>query len=328
MPRGTRRASQPIMRSSQQVIICVLLVLVCAWCAFHFREDWQQLSLSSKNHVVLSIALAAALSLANYAIRTLRWSFYLSRLGHRLTLRSAAITYVAGFAFAISPGKLGELARARYYTQAGTPVRDLAAMVLVERVMDVATMLILATLALYLFPDYARPIAVVAIVAAAGVAAMILVPWQALTARAQAPTKVSRSLRLLHSVSGAMSSARSLLNWHSVMIGLALGIVGWACEGVGLYFLSTMSLQSDLSVAAATGIYAVATIAGAATLLPGGLIGTEAAMAALLVSSGIPAGDALVITLLSRFTTLWFAVAIGWAAVFFLELRIRRTACT
>src|SRR5689334_10353818 len=109
MPCGTRRASLPAMRSSRQVLICVLLVLVCVWCAFHFRDDWQQLSLSSKNHVALSISLAAVLSLANYAIRALRWSFYLSRLGHRLTLRAAAITYVAGFAFAISPGKLGEL---------------------------------------------------------------------------------------------------------------------------------------------------------------------------------------------------------------------------
>ena len=52
-------------------------------------------------------------------------------------------------------------------------------------------------------------------------------------------------------------------------------------------------------------------------------------MTALLAATGIPAPDALAITLISRLTTLWLAVAIGWLAVLFLELRLRRApACT
>jgi uncharacterized protein (TIRG00374 family) len=317
------------MRSYRQLSVLTLLVIVVIWCAFHFESDWQQMSLASMNNAGRAITLAAALALVNYALRALRWSFYLSRLGHRLTLRSAAVTYVAGFAFTISPGKLGELARGRYYSQQGTPLRDLAGITLVERVMDVAAMLILAALVMFLFPAYTTALAVIAIMAVDAMASLIVVPWKTLGVRAESTKCLSRVLTPLRAVIGAINTARSLLVWHVVLIGLLLGVIAWGCEGAGLYVLSTMSADAHLSLQSATGIYAVATLAGAATFLPGGLVGTEAAMAALLVSSGIPPGDSLVITLLSRFTTLWFGVALGWIAVFFLELRLRRaTACT
>jgi uncharacterized protein (TIRG00374 family) len=81
-------------------------------------------------------------------------------------------------------------------------------------------------------------------------------------------------------------------------------------------------------VAAAVGIYAVSSVAGAATFVPGGLGGTEAVMTALLSTTGMPTPHALAITLLCRLTTLWLAVALGWIAVGFLELHARRhNAC-
>jgi glycosyltransferase 2 family protein len=314
------------MRILQQIGLFALLLLVGAWCAFHFRSDWQQISLSS--NAAGAIVLATTLSLVNYALRASRWSLYLSRLGHTVGFRFAAITYIAGFAFAISPGKLGELARARYYVSRGTPFRDLAAIALMERVLDVVAMLVLATLALSLLQSHVLALAAIAVIAAFAVASIILVPWTRIRFPAEGKTRVSRfAFSALQGVIGAMSAARSLLTWPSILVGLLLGLAAWGCEGIGLYVLSTLSTEANIALVSAVGIYAVATIAGAATFLPGGLVGTEAVMTALLVSSGLPTADALMITLICRFVTLWLAVALGWIAVFFLELR-RTPACT
>jgi uncharacterized protein (TIRG00374 family) len=289
------------------------------------------LSVAVDSHTAWVVALAATLAIVNYALRALRWSMYLARLGHQAPFGFAATTYIAGFAFAISPGKLGELARARYYVERGTPFRDLAAIALMERVMDVIAMLALASLALSLVRAQAVALGVLAALVAGVLMLLAFIPRTRVRERAGHGSRISNYFfSALQSVTGALRAARVLLSGPCVLMGLLIGIVAWGCEGIGLYVLAGLSTHANAVLpAAAVGIYAVATVAGAATFIPGGLGGTETVMTALLAATGIPAPDALAITLISRLTTLWLAVAIGWLAVLFLEVRLRRApACT
>jgi uncharacterized membrane protein YbhN (UPF0104 family) len=105
---------------------------------------------------------------------------------------------------------------------------------------------------------------------------------------------------------------------------MSLGLLAWGLEAVGLYVLSLMFPTAHLGLAAAVGIYAIAVLAGAAAMLPGGLGGTEAVMTALLVSQGYPVAAAVLLTVACRLVTLWFAVGLGWVAI--LALRVRRPA--
>lgn len=318
------------MRLLRQIGTSALLLLIVVWCAIHFRSDWQQMSLSLNAHVAWGIALATALALVNYALRALRWSLYLARLGHYPGLGFVTTTYIAGFAFAISPGKLGELARARYYVERDIPFRDLAAIALTERVMDVIAMLALATLALSLVGTHAVALVILAVLTACVVASVLLLSQRTMQLRTSNGGLIAHFFSTaLNGLTGAIRAARSLLSGRCILMGLLLGVAAWGCEGAGLYVLSGLSANASvLPFAAAVGIYAASTVAGAATFVPGGLGGTEAVMTALLVTVGLPTPDALAITLLCRLTTLWLAVAIGWVAVLFLELRTRgTTAC-
>ena len=78
------------------------------------------------------------------------------------------------------------------------------------------------------------------------------------------------------------------------MVHLDLGKVGWlmAAMGVGIGFWP------------AAAIFVFATLAGGLTGAPGGVGGAEAAMFALLVAAGVPAGPALAATAVIRLTTL------------------------
>lgn len=314
------------MRAAKRVALAVILATFSAWYAVRFRAEWQQVSFPSWGYSLCIIGLAMSLALANYVLRAVRWSGYLERRGHPHGFGFSLVAYIAGFAFAISPAKLGELSRARYYKTRGTPLSELAAVSIVERLIDVAAMLILATLVLAAFPRYALTVTLIASSAVAIGALLVCVPWGALATRAQRPSRLAAFMdSVLRKVALTLHAARSLLRLRYLFKGLAVGLIAWAAEGVGFYLLSTMFGPASISVAAAVGIYALATIIGAATLVPGGLIGTEAAMAGLLVASGFAAPDALLITLFSRFATLWFAVALGWLAVLFLEVRTPRS---
>ena len=91
---------------------------------------------------------------------------------------------------------------------------------------------------------------------------------------------------------------------------LSLTIVAWAAQGVAAWLLCHW-VGIDVSPALACGIYAVAMVGGALSLLPAGLGGTEAIFTGLLVLHGAPWADAALATVLVRILTLWLAVGLG-----------------
>ena len=83
-----------------------------------------------------------------------------------------------------------------------------------------------------------------------------------------------------------------------------------------------MFAAPHLSLTTVVGIYAVAVLAGVLSFLPGGLGSTEAVMTALLAARGMPLAQAILLTITFRLMTLWFAVALGWLAVWTLRSRV------
>jgi glycosyltransferase 2 family protein len=73
------------------------------------------------------------------------------------------------------------------------------------------------------------------------------------------------------------------------------------------------SVHVDIFIA--TFVYGFATLAGAATMLPGGLGATDASITGLLVLLSIPKNISVASTLIIRSATLWFAVIVGIAAI-------------
>ena len=90
----------------------------------------------------------------------------------------------------------------------------------------------------------------------------------------------------------------------------------WALLGniaeVALIYVTFMAHDMWVNPGAVIIAYAVATIAGLLAILPGGIGVYEPLMAAVLVSSGIPAGVALSVTLVSRVAGLLLALSTGY----------------
>ncbi len=290
----------------------VLLAGFAAGSLVSLRADITQLPLAPllrAPEVVLAVVL---LSLFNYALRALRWAGYLRRLGYAPTLRFTVLAYVAGFAFTLSPGKIGEVARARWFAAAGVPLPAVTAAFFVERLLDIVAMLALATLILAAFPAYAPQLALLA-----GIALAAALALGALSrVRPAVPQGGSSFLgRLRAGALDAMQASRALLAPAQLAPALLAGLIAWGAEGLGFYLLGTLFPPPRMDVVAGIGIYAVAVVLGAASFLPGGLGSTEAVMITLLKLRGHALEEAVVITLLCRLATLWLAVFLGWGAL-------------
>ena len=310
------------MRRLSRVAPYLLVLAFASWCVVALRGDLAQLSPAPLLRSWNLVLLAAVLSLVNYALRIIRWRYYLAKLGHSVTLSFAARTFIAGFAYTLSPGKLGEMARARYYLPLGVPLQDVTAAFFTERLMDLVVMVVLAALLLTASTGYDGVIFSAAGLVVIALVTLGFVPWGALAVRLQSGESPGVLRRALLGLVSALASTRRLLRPGALVAGFVLGLIAWGLEGVGLGLLSSIFPPMLLDPATAIGIYGIAVLIGGLSFLPGGLGSTEAVMTALLTTHGFPLNEALLITLSCRLVTLWFAVILGWLAV----LTFRRKA--
>lgn len=290
-----------------------------AWCVLGFRRDIAQIDIGLVGAAWPAIAAAAGLSVFNYVLRIWRWHWYMSHQGHVLPLRFVSLTFMAGFAFTLSPGKLGEMARARYYQARGVPLSAVSGAFFVERILDLLAMILLAFAALLNADRYRGMIWIAAALVLGLLMLIALCPWSRVRTWLADRPKPLPGHGSLTVVVDTMVSSRRLLSPKMLVAGLLLGLVSWGGEAAGLKLVADAMAPGQLPWSGAASAYAVALIAGALSFLPGGLGSTEAVMAALLMAHGISAPLAILLTLICRLLTLWLAVVIGWACVWLLR---------
>jgi len=307
------------MRPLARYLPHVLVIAFALWCAYALRGDLAKVSLVPVLHAWDLFLLAAVLSLLNYLLRIIRWRSYLSRLGHPLGFRFAALTYVAGFAYTLSPGKVGEMVRARYYLPHGIPLTRTAAAFFAERLLDLIAMVILAAMLFAASPNYRAAVGIAAVLVIGVLVVCTVVPWEGVSERIQRFDRLAPWARKgLLGITAALVATRPLLSPGPLLFGFAIGLAAWGLEGVGLKVLAGIMPSTALNLATAVGIYGVAVLVGGLSFLPGGLGGTEAVMTTLLVTDGFSLPEGILLTLTCRLVTLWLAVCLGWVAVIML----------
>ncbi|MEQ9639296.1 MAG: lysylphosphatidylglycerol synthase transmembrane domain-containing protein [Alphaproteobacteria bacterium] len=264
-----------------------------------------------------------ALSLVNYLARLLRWQLFARALGlHAVGLAEGGLYYVAGFAMGVTPGKIGEALRLWLLRRrAGYRYHRTSAMLVADRLTDMVAMLALCGVGLFAFPDFlwtALPLAV----AVAALVAAIAWPAPMLRTIGALYGRVRRWPRLFAGLRRALRHARECITGPTLPLVLVLSLVGWLAEAVALWWLLA-ALGADVGLLAAIFVFAFATFAGVATMLPGGLGGVEAGMIGLLTLLHVDLATAIVVTVVIRVTTLWFAVGLGFLA---LPVALRRSA--
>lgn len=253
-----------------------------------------------------------ALSLFNYGLRFARWHYYLLRLGQQVRGRDNLAIYLAGFSLTTTPGKAGEAVRSIYLARLGVDYSQSLAAFFSERFLDLVAIAALATLVLIDFPGYAAwaavPLSLCAVALVLAQRPHLLTRMLPRRRRVEGPPRVVRKLL------EAWRAALALFRTRPLCVGLALGLLAWGAEGVGLYLVS-VALGEPLSLPLAVGIYAASMLVGALSFIPGGLGSTEASMGVLLAMAGMPPAMAVAATVITRVATLWFAVALGLAAL-------------
>jgi glycosyltransferase 2 family protein len=252
-----------------------------------------------------------SLSALNYALRFLRWHYYLRTLGSSIPWRDNLRIYIGGFALTTTPGKAGEMARSIWLRPYGVPATVSLAAFMTERLQDLLAILLLSSLGLswYGGAKWAVLTSLGLIAVAALVLQMPKIP--ALGALLRGEGRIASLGRRLAEI---LILARACLTPTRLLLGFLLGAAAWGAEAFGFSWL-LRSLGHPLNLPVSVSIYALSMLAGALSFMPGGLGGSEAAMVLLLRMLRVPLSAAVAATLLIRLATLWFAVLLGIIAL-------------
>lgn len=260
-----------------------------------------------------------ALTAANFALRGARWHFLLRVLGARVPVAVNGAVYLAGIGLSATPGKVGETVRSAFLVRHGVPVGSSLAAFLADRLSDLHAVLLLALLPLAWASGWGdagvlRWLVVLALVAAAPLVLSAIVrspAWEPLLASLgrvrllRAPARWLQQggpdfTRLWRPGVATVSVAASLLA-YALQAAIFAGMVG--------------QVAPHVPVPVSIGIFAAATLAGAASFIPGGIGAMELALVLLLRQQGVDGASALAAALCLRAVTFWFGLLLGAAGL-------------
>ncbi len=304
------------MNSWKLLLFIFLAVLVFVGVAGYgdFQETLGSLSRFPIGYLLGALGLAAL----NYALRYLRWSYYLKVLDIRVSVGLNCLVFLSGLAMSITPGKAGEFLKSYLLRdRAAVPVAKSAPVVVMERLTDVISVVLLAAIGLASLPLYFMLISGAALL----VCGVALALFASRSGSRIFDLPVLRRWRT--DLQDSHDGLRRLAAPRVMAVAVLLGAIAWFSEGMALWLI-LRGLESGAPITQALPIYAAATLVGAVSALPGGLVGTEGSMIAMLQQSGVSRLAASSGTLLVRLVTLWFAVAVGLIALLWLH-RIRNS---
>lgn len=297
-----------------KIVLLIVLLSIIGYFLFTLWAGWKNVVGAVQQVGLFGIMTALSLSLTNYALRFLRWQYFLKILGYSIPWPASLRIYIAGFSLTTTPGKTGEALRGIFLKDYGIPFRKTFGAFLSERTSDLLSVTFLASAGLWIYPK-ARPILFII----AGLFAFLFFAirkeaWIKGLERFAKKIFPERFAHLIEFFLETLQSFRCCFTAKVLAITLTFGVIAWTAEAVALLYLTHL-LGYSINISTAMFIYGFSLVIGGITLLPGGLGGAEVTMIQLLILQNIPPPVAVAVTLIIRLTSLWFSVFLGMIAL-------------
>lgn len=264
--------------------------------------------------------VAAALCMVSYALRGWRWRLWMAHAGRPLKPAEGLRLYIAGYALTPTPGNVGEAARGLWLVNQPLSTSASLAIFAAERLADLLGLVLMALPAALWLGFKLLSSAPAAWGAHGGrfalLAVIALLALVVTVALLGSLSKVLQRWQLWRHVQARLLTPAWKSLAHRPAAWLALTLLAWTAQGLAVAMLCSQA-GLDLATWLAAGSYAIAMVGGALSALPAGLGGTEVLLAALLGAQGASGSAAVAVTVLVRLLTLWLAVGLGLASLFY-----------
>lgn len=273
--------------------------------------DPRSFATAIKHFNVVLLPAIIGVSIAYYVVQGIRWHFLLIDVGIRMRMRDVVLVTLAGQATALLP--LGELTRAVLVAQAAKAA--FGAAVAAETVQELLYMFVLILFAipgLLALPNTVGGIIVVLLFMAFVLVGMTWCPLYRWLRWAVVHTPLLR--RALHQVDEVHNDLVILMRRPGTVFWTWLSGLQAAAMITTLWLVAQAIAPGQLSWTDAALVFAVSSIAGLLSLIPGGIGAYEGSIIGLLVGLGVGPGVAAAIAVLQRVLNQGIATIVGFTA--------------
>lgn len=304
--------------------ILFVLVLWAGYMSVLFFWDAEASGLVAIQHADLRRAIPGMMAFAffSYLMRYVRWWWMFRKRNIKWPFWGGCIAYLSGFAFTVTPGKVGELSRTRYLASYGVSSRSVVSGFFYERCLDLLTVMFLGVMFFTSSSFYPIVVVFVLLIVSAVLGCVIYSARIRLLARIPFRLGYLRTAGLLLYVSRVAYEIKGWCQWNILAQSVCLGLVAWISIALSLvWLLDCADLLVMIPLEQAFALYPFAMLAGAASMIPGGIGATEAVIAVSLASFGVEISFAVLCAMVTRLATMWFSVALGFVSIAILEAR-------
>jgi glycosyltransferase 2 family protein len=273
-------------------------------------------TLAKFNWIFLPVMLI--LVTIGYLFRFIKWNFFLKNVDVNLPLKENLFVFFSGLSMIITPGKAGEIWKGWLIKEInGESLSKTIPVVIVDRITDVIGLIILSLLGILYYKSGVYILVVLVILFGAFIVAI------------KSETISSRLISLLEKRASRYSSDiknmhqtfQKSLNWK-YLIGMSIiSVVAWFMECLAIFFV-IYGFGESINIVISTFVFSFASLAGAVSLIPGGLGVAEATLSGLLVVFGLSSSIAIGAALIMRFGTLWYGAILGFLVYLLFNKRI------
>lgn len=296
-------------------LVLPVVFAVVVYAALLFYGDASAIFVGVREMPPSAIGLALLVSAGSFAVRAVRWQFYLITMQIRVALSDSLILFLAGLAMSITPGKAGELLKSLLLKERyDIPVARSGPIVFAERLTDLGALLLLGGGSAL----WTKGPVLVAVLGVLFIGALFAF------GRSEQLGKLAIGMlcilpfmrRHREKLTTAHGSLRELWSIGCFGVAMLLSILAWGLQALTVTLLARAMHEHGLTIPEALIAYSAPLLAGTLALLPGGLGLTEASMAGTLRAlAQMSSTAAATITILTRLVTFWFAIVLGLAAL-------------
>lgn len=296
----------------------IIIFAVAIYLIMGIYADFGNLISAIEHFNWIFFVLMIILTTIAYFIRFIKWNFFLKSIDVHLNLKDNLFVFFSGLGMIITPAKVGEIWKGWLIKDInGTSLSKTVPVVIIDRVTDLIGLIILSALGILYYKEGSY-ILIILILLFIGFFVAIksnIISGKIISILEKRAGKYSKDIKTMH------KTFEELMNPKNMTLMSFLSAFAWFFECLAFFFV-IMGFGESLSVLISTFIFSFASLAGAVSMIPGGLGVAEATFSGLLQYFGLTATISVGAAIIIRFGTLWYGAILGFLVYFLFNKKI------
>ncbi len=243
-----------------------------------------------------------------YFIRFIKWNLFLKNVDVHLPLKENLFVFFSGLSMTITPAKAGEIWKGWLIKDInGEKLSKTVPVVIVDRLTDLLGLIILSLSGIIYYKSGIYILLILVVIFACFIVAIKseTISNRLISLLEKRASKYSQDIKQMHQSFKKSMEVKYLIGMS------AISVLAWFMECLALFFV-IYGFGESLGIVLSTFIYSFASLAGAVSMIPGGLGVAEATLSGILVFFGLSSSVAIGIALIIRLGTLWYGAILGF----------------